>query len=321
MARTPSARFARTPSPQARHAEWLSLLDISGPFLSLSVLTDAFPQGIDTGSDEREVVGLLRRAYTEEWLPNRARSRPDAALHTAWIDFVLAEILGWPTGLVARGQSLPPGLEVNLADHGEIIRPDRVLLDPPDRSGKPRLLFAQYGPDQDLDAPVRDARSGSKASPATRMRDLLQATGVRVGLVTNGEEWLLVSAAAGEVTGFVTWHAYLWLEERETLRAFRTLLGTDRFFAVADDQTLESMLARSASDQAEVTTQLGDQVRQAIELLVAAIDRADRDRNGALLAGVPEPVVYEAAITTMMRLVFLLFAEDQRPPLFGNNTL
>ena len=153
------------------------------------------------------------------------------------------------------------------------------------------------------------------------MRDLLQATGVRVGLVTNGEEWLLVSAAAGEVTGFITWHAYLWLEERETLRAFRSLLGTDRFFAVADDQTLESMLARSASDQAEVTTQLGDQVRQAIELLVAAIDRADRDRNGALLAGVPEPMVYEAAITTMMRLVFLLFAEDQRPPLFGNNTL
>lgn len=31
--------------------------------------------------------------------------------------------------------------------------------------------------------------------------------------------------------------------------------------------------------------------------------------------------VYEAAVTVMMRLVFLLFAEDQRPPLFGNEPL
>ncbi|MDP9476424.1 MAG: SAM-dependent methyltransferase, partial [Actinomycetota bacterium] len=62
-------------------------------------------------------------------------------------------------------------------------------------------------------------------------------------------------------------------------------------------------------------------MRQAIELLVDAIDRADRDRGGALLAGVTEGDVYEAAVTVMMRLVFLLFAEDQRPSLFGNEPL
>ena len=29
------------------HAEWLSLLEISGPFLSMPVLLRAFPQGLD----------------------------------------------------------------------------------------------------------------------------------------------------------------------------------------------------------------------------------------------------------------------------------
>ena len=29
------------------HAEWLSLIEISGPFLSMPVLLDIFPQGLD----------------------------------------------------------------------------------------------------------------------------------------------------------------------------------------------------------------------------------------------------------------------------------
>ena len=30
------------------HAEWLSLIEVSGPFLSLPVLVQRFPQGMDT---------------------------------------------------------------------------------------------------------------------------------------------------------------------------------------------------------------------------------------------------------------------------------
>src|SRR5207249_8542326 len=53
-------------------------------------------------------------------------------------------------------------------------------------------------------------------------------------------------------------------------------------------------------------------VRRATELLVAALSRADRERDGALLAGVEPHTVYEAAATVMMRLVFLLYAEERR---------
>ncbi len=88
----------------------------------------------------------------------------------------------------------------------------------------------------------------------------------------------------GETTGFISWYAELWLEEPLTLRAFRSLLGVSRFFAVPDDETLEALLAESAKDQQEVTDQLGYQVRRAVEMLVQALDLADQDTGGTLLA-------------------------------------
>jgi hypothetical protein len=43
-----SKAFRRQPTSIARHhAEWLSLLEISGPFLSMPVLLRAFPQGLE----------------------------------------------------------------------------------------------------------------------------------------------------------------------------------------------------------------------------------------------------------------------------------
>ena len=55
------------------HNEWLSLVPISGPFLSLPVLAQAFPQGLDAhgrpasvapapqGDDHLDIPAFLRR--------------------------------------------------------------------------------------------------------------------------------------------------------------------------------------------------------------------------------------------------------------------
>ena len=66
------------------------------------------------------------------------------------------------------------------------------------------------------------------------MMQLLHDTGIRLGLVTNGDHWMLVNAPKNETTGYASWYANLWLEEPITLRAFRTLLGADRFFSVPE---------------------------------------------------------------------------------------
>lgn len=44
---------------------------------------------------------------------------------------------------------------------------------------------------------------------------------------------------------------------------------------------------------------------------IAALDRANREHQGDLLRGVQEETIYGAALSVMMRLVFLLFAEEQ----------
>jgi hypothetical protein len=297
------------------HTEWLSLIEQSGPFVSLPVLQRVFPQGLDARDSEHRQE--LRLAY-EEWTGELERRRPDPAIHTAWLRFVLTQTLGFPDRVIAEGPALHPSLNVVFGEHGETLRPTLAIVTPEDEpdAGKARLLVQLYPPDQHLDKTVTGKQW--KASPATRMAELLRGANVRLGLVTNGEQWMLVDAPRGETTGFTSWYARLWLDEPLTLRAFRSLLGVHRFFGVPDSETIEALLAESATDQAEVTDQLGRQVRRAIEILVQAVDRADKDRDRALLAGVSEEELYEAAVTVMMRLVFLFYAEENELLLLGD---
>jgi hypothetical protein len=300
-------------STKRHHAEWQSLVEVSGPFLTMPVLEKAFPQGLDAHDPAH--FAMLRAAY-EEWDENQTGHRPKAAIHREWIKFVLNQTLGLPDEVLAEGQKIPQTLKAAVAEHGETLRPDFIVRNPDGAAdaGKARLLIQAYPFEQNLERPVTGKHW--KASPATRVMELLHSTGVRLGLVTNGEHWMLVDAPRGETTGFASWYASLWLEEKLTLQAFRSLLGVRRFFSVPDDQRLEAMLAESATHQQEVTDQLGLQVRRAVEVLIQSLDRADQDDK--VLACVSEPVLYEAALTVMMRLVFLLSAEERELLLLGD---
>ena len=297
-------------STARHHAEWLSLTEISGPFLSMPVLTQAFPQGLDKHDPDH--TRLLRQAF-EEWDDNQSSGRPDPAIHNAWIRYVLANTLDLEEVLL-EGQAIPQTLKAAIAEQRETLRPDCVVKDP--GNGKPRLLVRVYPRTQKLTKPVAQARW--KASPDTRMMELLHRTDVRLGLVTNGDQWMLVDAPGGETTGYASWYSSLWFEEPITLRAFRTLLCATRFFGVAEDETPESLLARSAADQQEVTDQLGYQVRRAVEVIVQTLDKADQTHERELLGDIPEEVLYEAALTVMMRLVFLFCAEERELLLLGD---
>ena len=302
--------------PSSRHHnEWISLIDVSGPFLSVPVLDRVFPHGLDAHDPDHTRVWKL--AF-EEWEDNQQGERPNPAIHREWINFVLKQTLGLPDEVIADGQEIPQTLRVTIAEHGETLRPDLIIRNPagvPD-AGKVRLLVQVYSPTQELEKPLYGRHW--KASPATRMMELLHASDVWLGLVTNGNDWMLVDAPKGETTGFATWDATFWTEEPLTLRAFRSLLGVRRFFSVAEGETLEAMLKDSASNQQEVTDRLGYQVREAVEEIIRAIDRVDQDAQGEILRGIPESDLYEAALTIMMRLEFLFSAEERGLLLLGD---
>lgn len=296
------------------HHDWLSLIEISGPFLAVPVLKEAFPQGLDeldAGKRKR-----LRQAY-DEWREALETDDPHITdLHMAWIDEVLSR--GLELDEDGRGSVLKhkdwcaAHLTVALPEHGVSLSPDFVVVGNGDT---PLMLVHAYAPDVDLNATQK--LDGWVSTPAERMVMLCRATGCRLGLATNGERWMLVDAPVGAITTFASWYARIWAQEPVTLQAFVHLLGIRRFF-VDQSERLPALFDRSLKFQDEVTDALGEQVRRAVEVLIQALDKADQDRDRELLRGVKEAELYEAALTVMMRLVFLLSAEERGLLLLGD---
>lgn len=294
------------------HDEWLSLIEVSGPFLATPVLKRVFSTTLP--DFDTRIRQYLRQAY-DEWCEARDKDDPRfAELHRAWIHEVLARGLEYDESdsgeLLLRGKRIPSELRVTLPEHGVTLVPDYALVS----GGKSQLLVHIYPVGTDLQVALKV--DGWSASPAERMERLCRASGCRLGLVTDGERWMLVDAPVGAVSTFASWYARLWGQERLTLQAFITLLGIRRFFG-PDDESLPSMLDESLQHQEEVTDALGEQVRRAVEVLIQALGKEDRERSGALLQGVESTELYEAGLTIMMRLVFLLSAEERGLLLMG----
>lgn len=296
----------------SKHAEWLSLIEISGPFLTVSMLDKAFPQGLEAVETPRRQK--LRAAY-EEW--REAVDQEDKLLpelHREWVRLVLTEMLEYDHESLVHAGDWPSELpSVSSQEHAGTFKPNWIVCSPADL--KPRLFIAVLPPDTDLESVQRG--DGWPVSLQERMTLLCRTHGVRVGLLTDGERWMLVNAPVGSTSSQASWYARLWFQEPSTLRAFQSLLGVRRCFGPAED-TLESLLDESLKHHEEVTDTLGEQVRRAVEVLVQCLDRADEDRNRELLREVKPAELYEAGLTVMMRLVFVLCAEERGLLLLGD---
>lgn len=288
------------PTPAQQHEDWLRLLRPDGPFVSLPVLVGAFPQGLDTIPPQ--TWERLRQAWAEV-------QEDPALLRSAWETFVLAELLGWRAPGLREGAAIPESLRAGANT------PDAVLVGP-GRSGglAPRALFFRT---DDWEGPLNRPR-GEQPGLADRAAELCRAREVPLALLTNGRQWALVHARPKEATTVAVFDADLWTEEPILARAFTSLLTASRVVRPPQDaegKTTDStagLFARTADAQSEVTDTLGRQVREAVSLLVAEVSRLDRESGGELLRGVPAKEVHEGALTVMMRLVFLLYAEEQR---------
>jgi hypothetical protein len=290
-------------SAVSEYSELLKLIEISGPFLSLPVFKKTFPQGL--AKDSPALVREMRELYLEWCVARSSMPTLISPAQREWLGAVFHTLLGWPSEWVVQDNAIQQNLSCAVAQHHEILRPDAVLLE----SSRPRLLISILPPNQQPDR--RPPSSTWNASYATRMAELLHATRVPVGLVTNGERFTLVYAEKGQPTGFADFRAELWFDERLTLRAFRDFLSADALFNRPPEESIEGLYRQSLENQQDVSITLGRQVRRAVEVFVSALDGADRESGRGLLAGVPEEHIYEAALFVMMRLVFLFFAEER----------
>ena len=311
----PQRRSGRDSAEQ--HRNWLDLVEIDGPFLTLPVLLDEWPNGLVPVEPEQRKN--LRREHSR-WQRDASAGRDE------WVRYILADLLGWKDTL--RTEDLEP-LTLEVAEHDTHVRPSFVLTTPeaaadtstapggepaPIKAGDVRLLGLALPAGQVPTARVRG--ESWSASPVDRLAKLCRHHDVELGLATDGRWWVLVWAPRGGVTTTVVFDSVLWPDksEQDVLYAFVSLLNRIRFFKVREDETLVRLLSESQKHQEDVTEALGVQVRQAVELLVTAIGRADsralkRGKRG--LSHVDAHEVYRGAVSVMMRVVFLLFAEER----------
>ena len=303
-----------------QHEDWLNLADAEAPWFSLPVLKRAFPNGLEPTPPEIRAEHKARW-YGDEHVPS-ARLAED---RTEYIDWLLRDVLEWNADFLT-GSELPDEFAVGVSHHDVTITPTGVYrpmsAEPVDLFGEPTSAEAAEAPSEDgarllvfslpagTDPRTRPNTDTWSATWLQRSAMSCRHHGVPLALVTDGDHLTLVHAPQGGATGWGSWRASEFASESVMLDSLRSMLRSRRFIGTSEQDTPEALLTESVGSQAEVTDQLGTQVRRATELLVNAISRADRSRGGELLAGVGPHEVYEAAVTVMMRTVFLLVAEE-----------
>lgn len=293
-----------------RQHRWLSSVEITGVVLSEPVLADA---GNFRSLDKAEIASF--RKQREIW--NLPKGMVEGDGQPDWINFILEDFLGlkdkdyWQVGA-----AIPADRVVNLHEQQEVLRPTRVLLD----EGNAVMLVLEAPREQSLDKPWLQDKGRWKASPTTKFERLLRETGVELGLLTNGEAWRLVVASPSETTSWMTWTVQTWNDDPITLAAFKDLLGESRFFAGPRDQVILELIKQSRQRQLDVADQLGNQVREALQILVHELDRTDAELGGHYLQGFSEAEVFESSVAFIMRLLFTLYAEENGLLPHGNVT-
>lgn len=307
----------RTKSVADQHQDWLSQVDSEGPFLAVPVLKDIWPQGVERLGDADDRMVTFKQAYVQwqrvfDVYSDSAKSeeaRGDyTAVTRAWIDLALDDLAGWQDLRLPADDTRLTDLGIT-SPGGEItVRPSGALEG---RDGDLAALLLVSTPTTDLRATGLD---GWAATEIDRMAMLLRKARVEVGIVTDGQWWAVVWAKDGKPTGSGVVNAVTWAEEPLLRDAFLTLVDQRRFRGKDAELRLARLFERSELEAEVITEELGKQVRKSVELLVQAFSEA---RVDAAERGDADPLtdkpddIYQAAVTIMMRVVFLLFAEER----------
>lgn len=306
MSRKPYVRRTQ-PTTAELHRRWLQLVDTDGPFLSIPVLKRVYPQGISTLateilSDLKASKDPFEKAW-DAWSTAKVSLDEFRSARDAWVDLVFRRVFGWGPFLttdVAPTTIVSPNHKVTLTSTGAFRR-----------NGETFALTWVIDPIRSL----RDLADDGWATDAIdRMELMLRQAGVSIGVVTDGRWWGLVSALPKTAVASGIVDSQTWIEEPATRDALAALLSPLRLAGGNPDDRLPALFAASVTAAEDITEALGSQVRRAVELLVRSFSETAEE---ARRRGEPDPLpddgdaIYAAAVTIMMRVVFLLFAEER----------
>ena len=304
---------AQDPDTRA-HLEWLGFIQPNGLVVSAPALVKA---GAILNRQDAEGQGRLA-VNQRAGLPGRD---PEPCVR----DFreFASTVLGW--GFSSKGYAgteeapVPDDLTVVLPDYGETLRPDFAVRerDPQNGATQWQLLVQVLDAAQDFDKATTGS-GGLETSPHGRAERLLRGTGVPAGVLFNGVALRLISAPRGESSGWMDFRFADLVNTagRPLCSALRLLLSEQRLLALPREQRLAALLESSRKYQNEVSERLSEQVLHALYELLRGFQAAHDSSGGELLR---EPLsedgdrndVYRGLLSVILRLVFLLYAEER----------
>lgn len=289
---------------EGRHG-WIDLLAPDGPFLAASALDKStVGEGWPTRLDPYQRRILVATPGDSEcgWDDSSWDGRRDR------VERLLVDLLGYQSG---RNLEVEPGITARHFTYRSEVEAAFTVHAPED--AEDIQLVVVCGPDasdrpHQLDPDRAHQHGGWVSTPVQRAALLARHAKAPLALVSNGSTHILINVVTGTM-GHATWHEHVLETERPVQDAFVALLHKKR---VLDPSRSTSWLIQQSHErQRELTDTLGRQVRSAAEVLVNAISRANRTTRGRLLSGVTGHQVYGAATTVLMRVVFLLVAEER----------
>jgi hypothetical protein len=294
------------------HQVWLGMVQpAEGLVVSVPVLVDAeCMQKQPPELQERLLAHCVRITP-----PKRGTAAAEAGpLRIRGVGALFADLLGLTPDLFDRESALPEELTLYVPEGGQTIRPTMALRAMEEGAGHVALVW-QLPDGLDLDKP-ETATGPWEYPPSAKLDRLLRHARVPIGILTNAEEIRLVYAPHGESSGSITFRLadMATVGGRPILDAMVMLLSATRFFGVAKERQLPAILAQSRMRQANVTSELANQVFEGLEALLRGFENAaDRDRTSQLREALErgDDHVYAALLTVLLRLVFVLYAEDR----------
>jgi hypothetical protein len=277
--------------------EWLDLIRPTGLVLSPTVIKERglIPER-QTNADSAAFAACL--------------SEEGPALPEPWRLF--AEILGWDASFVAGapgGPILPDDLAFAVPEHDTTLFPDWAIQGFGEDA--PWQLLVRLEP-AGVDPDRRGEADGWEASPHQRFERLLRETGVLVGVIISSQELRLIYAPKGETSGWLAFplRSLATVAGRPMLAGLKLVLGRFRLFNAPGNQRLRALLKASRDAQAAVSTELSAQVLGALHELLRGLNAAEPALIQELAEGHPDHL-YEGLLTVLLRLVFILYAEDR----------
>ena len=302
--------------PELRaHQEWLGFVQPVGLVVSPAALlaTQTYVQR-NIVPQQQVLQGLVREEKIAIGPEGEKEERP---VLPDLPEFCI-QFLGWrKTDIIGfeGAAQIPDTLKVALADYGETLAPTYAVPDP-DQNDAWVLLIQTLKRGTDLDSATKQDDRHWHATPQARFERLLRETKVPIGLLFNHTEIRLVYTPSGESTGYLTFpiKAMCEVAGRPIAAALHMLLSAERLFTVESARRLPAILRESRKYQNEVSTALAEQVLAALNELLRGFQAANEASKNVLLGEVlaSDPNhVYGGLLTSLMRLVFILYAEDR----------